>query len=153
MISAPSASACCAACCAPTRVPPSSFTRSWMSGLLNSASAISAALRIDSAVAPRIALRGQRQDQRDLHLSGADRARLRGRRRRRRAEAEIVRRRECRSTPRRAARAHAAIATRRGALAHKPLRPLAGQGSPSLYATRRRPVIARGASPPHHVIM
>ncbi len=53
MISAPSSSACCAACCAPGALPPSSFTRSWMSGLLNSASAISAALRIDCAATRR----------------------------------------------------------------------------------------------------
>ena len=35
-------------------VPPSSFTRSWMSGALNSASAISAALRIDCAATPAL---------------------------------------------------------------------------------------------------
>src|SRR6478736_9111310 len=49
MISAPSSRACCAACCAPGALPPSSFTSSWRSGLLNSASAISAALRMDCA--------------------------------------------------------------------------------------------------------
>src|SRR6266545_4119901 len=49
MISAPSSSACWAACWAPGALPPSSFTSSWISGLLNSASAISAALRIDCA--------------------------------------------------------------------------------------------------------
>ena len=41
--------------------------------MLNSASAISAALRIDCATAARIAGGRQRQDQRDLHLPGADR--------------------------------------------------------------------------------
>ena len=54
MISAPSSSACCAACCAPPEVPPSSFTRSWTFGLLNSASAISAAFFIDSATVPAL---------------------------------------------------------------------------------------------------
>ena len=39
----------------PAAVPPSSLTRSWMSGLLNSASAISAALRMDCAATPGIA--------------------------------------------------------------------------------------------------
>src|SRR5262249_58273488 len=39
----------CAACCAPGALPASSFTNSWRSGLLNAASAISAALRMDWA--------------------------------------------------------------------------------------------------------
>ena len=56
MISAPSSSACWAACCAPGALPPSSFTSSWMSGLLNSASAISAALRIDCAATAALPL-------------------------------------------------------------------------------------------------
>src|SRR5215813_4457598 len=56
MISAPSSSACCAACCAPGALPPSSFTRSWRSGLLNSASAISAALRMDCAATAALPL-------------------------------------------------------------------------------------------------
>src|SRR5262249_53899816 len=52
MISAPSSSACCA----PGAPPPSSFTRSWRSGLLNSASAISAALRMDWAATAALPL-------------------------------------------------------------------------------------------------
>src|ERR1700720_2822798 len=56
MISAPSSSACCAACCAPGALPPSSLTRSWRSGLLNSASAISAALRMDWAATAALPL-------------------------------------------------------------------------------------------------
>ena len=56
MISAPSSSACCAACCAPGARPPSSLIRSWRSGLLNSASAISAALRMDCAATPAFPL-------------------------------------------------------------------------------------------------
>ena len=87
MISAPSASACCAACCAPRGVPPSSFTRSWMFGLLNSASAISAAFFIDCATDAGVAAGRQRQDQRDLDLPGADRASA--------AAAALRRRRSC----------------------------------------------------------
>ncbi len=90
MISAPSSSACCAACCAPGALPPSSFTRSWMSGLLNSASAISAALRIDCAATPALPARRQRQDQSDLDLPGADLAAGCCRRRRLRAGEEIA---------------------------------------------------------------
>jgi hypothetical protein len=56
MISAPSSSACCAACWAPGALPASSFTSSWMSGLLNSAIAISAALRIDCAATAALPL-------------------------------------------------------------------------------------------------
>src|SRR5262249_48873268 len=52
--SAPSPSACCAACWAPLELPPSSFTRSWTLGLLNSASAISAAFFIDTATVPAL---------------------------------------------------------------------------------------------------
>src|SRR5215470_2893163 len=52
MISAPSSSACCA----PGAPPPSSVTRSWRSGLLNSASAISAALRMDCAATAALPL-------------------------------------------------------------------------------------------------
>src|SRR5262249_6448333 len=56
MISAPSSSACCAACWAPGTLPASSFTNSWRSGLLKSASAISAALRMDCAATPALPL-------------------------------------------------------------------------------------------------
>jgi hypothetical protein len=56
MISAPSARACWAACWAPDALPPSSLTRSWIFGLLNSASAISAALRMDCAATPALPL-------------------------------------------------------------------------------------------------
>ena len=54
MISAPSEMACWAPACAPCGVPPSSFTSSWMFGLLNSASAISAAFFIDCAATPAL---------------------------------------------------------------------------------------------------
>src|SRR3954451_16816325 len=54
MISAPSSSACCAPCCAPCGLPPSSLNSSWMLGFWNSASAISAALRIDCAATPAL---------------------------------------------------------------------------------------------------
>src|SRR5262249_958499 len=49
IISAPSSTACCAAFCADCALPASSLASSWMSGLLNSARAISAALRMDWA--------------------------------------------------------------------------------------------------------
>src|ERR1700712_348969 len=49
MISAPSSSACCVPCCAPCGLPPSSLNSSWILGFWNSASAISAAFRIDCA--------------------------------------------------------------------------------------------------------
>src|SRR5215467_66258 len=52
MISAPSEMACWAPACAPCGVPPSSLTRSWTFGLLNSARAISAAFFIDCAATP-----------------------------------------------------------------------------------------------------
>ena len=54
IISAPSEIACWAPFCAPCGVPPSSFTSSWMFGLLNSASAISAAFFIDCAATPAL---------------------------------------------------------------------------------------------------
>jgi hypothetical protein len=56
MISAPSSSACWAACCAPAALPASSFTSSWRSGLLNSASAISVASRMDWAATAALPL-------------------------------------------------------------------------------------------------
>src|ERR1700733_6620572 len=52
--SAPSSSACCAASLAPSAEPPSSFTRSWIFGELNSANAISAALRIAWPATPAL---------------------------------------------------------------------------------------------------
>src|SRR6202011_6017957 len=54
MISAPSSSACCVPCCAPCGLPPSSLNSSWILGFWNSASAISAALRIDCAATPAL---------------------------------------------------------------------------------------------------
>src|SRR5579863_8921651 len=56
MISAPSSSACWAACWAPGAVPASSFTRSWTSRLLNSASAISDAFFMDCAATAALPL-------------------------------------------------------------------------------------------------
>src|SRR5262245_32601354 len=55
-ISAPSSSACWAACCAPCTVPASSLTRSWMLGELNSDNAISAAFFMDCAARPALPL-------------------------------------------------------------------------------------------------
>ena len=54
MISAPSLIACCAPACAVCGLPASSFTRSWMFGFLNSASAISAAFFIEVAATPAL---------------------------------------------------------------------------------------------------
>src|ERR1700738_593251 len=54
MISAPSSSACWVPCCAPCGLPPSSLIRSWILGFWNSASAISAAFRIDCAATPAL---------------------------------------------------------------------------------------------------
>ena len=54
MISAPSSSACWAPSRAASAVPPSSFTRSVILGALNSAIAISAALRIDCPAMPAL---------------------------------------------------------------------------------------------------
>src|SRR5437879_3766093 len=54
MISAPSSTACCALACAPCGLPLSSLIRSWMLGFWNSASAISAALRMDCAASPAL---------------------------------------------------------------------------------------------------
>src|SRR5262245_5647850 len=56
MISAPSSIACWAAACAPCTLPPSSFTRSWMLGALNSARAISAAFFMDCAASAALPL-------------------------------------------------------------------------------------------------
>src|SRR3974390_3589901 len=54
MISAPSATACCAAACAVRGLPASSFTSNCTFGCLNSASAISAAFFIDCAATPAL---------------------------------------------------------------------------------------------------
>src|ERR1700691_4023877 len=54
MIWAPWSSTCWAASCAAWAVPPSSFTNSWMFGLLKSAIAMSAALRIDWPARPAL---------------------------------------------------------------------------------------------------
>src|SRR5260370_27163987 len=56
MIAAPSASAGCAPCWAPGAVPASSLTSSCRSGLLNSASAISAAFFMDCAATAALPL-------------------------------------------------------------------------------------------------
>src|SRR4051812_47799425 len=54
MISAPSSSACCTPCCAPCGLPASSLIKSCTLGFWNSASAISAALRMDCAAWPAL---------------------------------------------------------------------------------------------------
>src|SRR5262249_47957447 len=54
MTSAPSSSACCAACWAPGALPASSLSRTCRSATLNSASAISAALRIEVPAPPAL---------------------------------------------------------------------------------------------------
>ena len=99
MISAPSSSTCCAACWAPGALPPSSFTRSWISGLLNSASAISAALRIDCAATPALPLADSGRMSPTLTLPCADTGRRLRRRRRLRAGNEIAGAKNCPSTP------------------------------------------------------
>src|SRR5579859_2519188 len=53
-MAAPSSSACCAAARAASGLPASSFTRSWISGDLNSVSAISAALRMAWPASPAL---------------------------------------------------------------------------------------------------
>ena len=60
-------------CCAPCGVPPSSFTSSWMFGLLNSASAISAAFFIDCAATPALPCADSGRIRPTLTWPGADR--------------------------------------------------------------------------------